>query len=130
MVTYGYDTGSRLTDVTDTLGSVARITFDAYSKADLVTYAYGSMSARTWNRDYDLTAGVIRVQDPNGNDLRYKYDPVGRLDAITDPFKVPHVDPMVPLPCTREAVSCPHRSVCGNGGSVAHVESARLLGLG
>ena len=58
--------------------------YDPYGNAEDVPYGYGSGIAQTWHRDYDLSGQVTEVDDPNGDEIGYRYDTVGRLTAVVD----------------------------------------------
>ena len=80
-----YDDAGRLTDVTNPLGRVTHSTYDDAGNQLTSTAAHGTGSARTWSYEYDLTGSMTRQLDPNGNDLRYTYDRIGRLAEIWTP---------------------------------------------
>jgi RHS repeat-associated protein len=80
-----YDAAGRLTDVTDPLGAVTHTTFSDAGNPLTSTVGFGTASAQTRTREYDLSGTLTRQLDPNGNDLRYTYDRAGRLNEIWTP---------------------------------------------
>jgi RHS repeat-associated protein len=81
-LTYGYDGAGERTQITAKIGSTTLMTTTAYDGAgrpNAVTDPLG----RTFNLTYDAAGGRTLLQDPNGVETQYVYDPRERLTDLT-----------------------------------------------
>ncbi|KAB1977409.1 DUF6531 domain-containing protein [Streptomyces triticiradicis] len=79
--TLTYDTTTRTTRVTDSLGHTRVYEHDQALRLVRETDPLGHVTTREWDAGYRLTA----VTDPLGHTLRYAHDEGGRLVSITRP---------------------------------------------
>lgn len=78
-----YDSFGNATARMDPLGNSGTVAFGPdHTYATGVTDALG----HAFEAQYDLRSGeLLRLRDPNGNETRYRFDPLGRLTAMVKP---------------------------------------------
>jgi len=80
-VTYGYDSLSRVTSVTDGKGQTTTYTYDAADHVLSVQYAGGAQLTSTYDRD----GQALTQTDTTGANSAYTYDTLGRQTSSTVP---------------------------------------------
>jgi len=82
---HSYDTAGRTTDVTDPNGSITHTTYDAYGTPATLTYAYGTMTPRTWQHAFRINRCLGFGPAQSGqNRLTPGHDRLGCLGACGD----------------------------------------------
>ncbi len=79
-ISYKYDAIGRLTETTDALGNVTKISYDMYGNVWKVTDAYGNIVEEN---TYDAIDQLIRTKDGVGNITTYSYDKSANITKAT-----------------------------------------------
>jgi YD repeat-containing protein len=86
-VNYTYDNGSRLTQVTDPIGTY-QFTFDNMGRLTATTTSYAFLGARnfTTSYSYDPASNRTAFTDPGSGATSYVYDTLNRLQTLPTKF--------------------------------------------